>query len=138
MENNKWNQHERFHYKNTDELEQTITELGLSIKLAGNTDALFQEKEIGGHMVKNRFVIQPMEGCDGTLSGAPDERTFERYKRFAKSGAGLIWFEATAICNEGRANPRQLYLTKENLSDFQRIVDEMKTTGLKKMAMNRL
>lgn len=131
MEQNKCTVHERFNYKNAAELKDKIEELGLSMKLAENTDVLFTKKEIGGKTVHNRFVIQPMEGCDGTASGAPGELTFKRYERFAKSGAGLIWFEATAICAEGRANPRQLYLTKENLSDFQRIVDDIKTTGFK-------
>lgn len=131
MENNKCRKHERFSYRSAVELENKIEELGLSMRLAENTDALFTQKEIGGKMVNNRFTIQPMEGCDGTACGAPGERTFKRYERFAKSGAGMIWFEATAICNEGRANPRQLFLTKDNLSDFQRLVDDIKTTGLK-------
>ena len=30
--------------------------------------------------------------------------------RAAKGGAGTIWFEATAVMKEGRANPRQLYI----------------------------
>jgi 2,4-dienoyl-CoA reductase-like NADH-dependent reductase (Old Yellow Enzyme family) len=51
-----------------------------------------------------------MEGCDGTLDGRPDELTFRRYVRFGGGGAKLIWGEATAISDEGRGNPRQLWL----------------------------
>ena len=51
-----------------------------------------------------------MEGCDGTLDGRPDELTYRRYVRFGGGGAKLIWGEATAISDEGRANPRQLWL----------------------------
>lgn len=123
--------HEKFNYKTKEELQSKLNELELNIPLSDNTDILFTPKNIGGKTVQNRFAIQPMEGCDGTFDGAPDELTFRRYNRFAKSGAGLIWFEAVAMTNEGRANPRQLYLTENNLSEFQRIVDEIKSTGLK-------
>ena len=49
-----------------------------------------------------------MEGCDGTPDGRPDELTFRRYRRFGAGGAKLIWGEAAAVVEEGRANPRQL------------------------------
>ena len=54
--------------------------------------------EIHNKTVPNRIVFQPMEGCDGTLEGGIDALTRRRYIRFAKSGAGIIWFEATATC----------------------------------------
>ena len=65
---------------------------------------------IGTRLCGNRLAIQPMEGCDGTLDGRPDELTYRRYVRFGGGGAKLIWGEATAISDEGRANPRQLWL----------------------------
>ena len=54
-----------------------------------------------------------MEGCDGTLDGRPDELTFRRYQRFGAGGAKLIWGEATAVVDEGRANPRQLLINEQ-------------------------
>ncbi len=72
-----------------------------------------------GLRLENRIAIQPMEGCDGTRDGKPDELTIRRYDRFARSGAALIWEEATAVCEEGRANPRQLWIKKENVAAFQ-------------------
>ncbi|MBQ2973985.1 MAG: flavin oxidoreductase/NADH oxidase [Clostridia bacterium] len=83
------------------------------------------EKEI-----KNRIVIHPMEGCDGTAEGAIDELTRRRYHRFAKSGAGIIWFEATAVCPEGRANPRQLFLNNKTKSSFKKLIDEIREISL--------
>ncbi len=86
---------------------------------------------IYGKEIKNRIVIHPMEGCDGTAEGAIDELTRRRYHRFAKSGAGIIWFEATAVCPEGRANPRQLFLNNNTKSSFQKLIDEIREISLK-------
>ena len=74
--------------------------------------------EIHNREIKNRVVFHPMEGCDGTPEGAIDTLTRRRYLRFAKSGAGIIWFEATAVTNEGRANPRQLFLNENTKESF--------------------
>jgi 2,4-dienoyl-CoA reductase-like NADH-dependent reductase (Old Yellow Enzyme family) len=79
----------------------------------------------------NRIAYQPMEGCDGTPDGRPGELTIRRYDRFAKGGAGLVWVEAMAVAQEGRANPRQLYFTDETADDFARLVERIKTTCLK-------
>ncbi len=76
--------------------------------------------------IANRVVFQPMEGCDGTFDGKPDELTIRRYTRFAKGIPGIIWFEATAVCHEGRANPRQLYINEENVESFKTLVSEIK------------
>src|SRR5262245_30068554 len=63
-----------------------------------------------------------MEGCDGTPDGRPDELTFRRYRRFGAGGAKLIWGEATAVIEEGRANPRQLFLDDTTAADFERML----------------
>ncbi|MBR4768578.1 MAG: flavin oxidoreductase/NADH oxidase [Lachnospiraceae bacterium] len=86
---------------------------------------------VGQKTIPNRLACQAMEGCDGTETGSPGELTIRRYDRFAKGGAGLIWFEATAVCREGRANPRQLWITAENVDDFKREVARIKETGEK-------
>lgn len=84
-----------------------------------------------GITVKNRVVFHPMEGCDGTSDGGIGELTRRRYLRFAESGAGIIWFEATAVTNEGRANPRQLYLNEKTKESFRLLIKEIKETSLK-------
>ncbi len=88
--------------------------------------------KIHNRIVPNRIVFQPMEGCDGTFDGGIDELTRRRYLRFAESGAGIIWFEATAVSSEGRANPRQLYINEKTVDSFKSLVVEMKKVSLEK------
>ena len=82
--------------------------------------------------IENRVLFQPMEGCDGTENGAIGDLTRRRYLRFAGSGAGIIWFEATAVCAEGRANPRQLFLNDETKESYKSLVAEIKKTAKEK------
>ncbi len=102
-----------------------------TLPYAEDTRILGTAVSIGTKTAPNRIVIQPMEGCDGTAEGAFDVLTRRRYERFAKSGAGLIWMEACAITEEGRANPRQLMLTDKTLDAFKREVAYMKETAQK-------
>jgi 2,4-dienoyl-CoA reductase-like NADH-dependent reductase (Old Yellow Enzyme family) len=60
-----------------------------------------------------------MEGCDCTLDGKPDELTVRRYQRFGAGGAKLIWGEAAAVVEEGRANPRQLLINDANAAAIE-------------------
>lgn len=88
---------------------------------------LLNEKTvIYGREVPNRVVLHPMEGCDGSADGSIGELTRRRYLRFAESGAGIIWFEATAVSSECRANPRQLYINEGNKDSFKNLVAEIK------------
>ncbi len=96
-----------------------------------NTNILSESTNIKGRIIPNRLACQAMEGCDGTLSGEPDALTKRRYERFAKGGAGIIWFEATAVLPEGRANPRQLYITENTLDAFKKQVEDIKADCMK-------
>lgn len=87
---------------------------------------LNKKAEIYGRTVQNRVVLHPMEGCDGNADGSIGELTRRRYLRFAESGAGIIWFEATAVSSECRANPRQLYINENNKDSFRTLVKEIK------------
>ncbi|MGM9682171.1 MAG: flavin oxidoreductase/NADH oxidase [Eubacteriales bacterium] len=91
-----------------------------------DVSVLSQPFDFGKKVAPNRICYQPMEGCDGTADGAPDRLTRHRYLSFAEGGAGLIWFEANAVVAEGRANPRQMYLTEKNSDSFSALVNEMK------------
>ena len=82
---------------------------------------------IANKKIPNRVVLQPMEGCDCLEDGRPSELTVDKYIRAAKSGAGLIWFEANAVCPEGRTNPRQMMLTQENLPAFKELVQKVRS-----------
>lgn len=99
-----------FKYKTANEIVAEAVRLGDELRLSEQIDVLFSPVGIGSRRCGNRLAIQPMEGCDGTPDGKPDELTFRRYVRFGAGGAKLIWGEATAISDEGRANPRQLWL----------------------------
>jgi len=97
----------------------------------GNISVLGEKLEIQNQVIPNRLACQAMEGCDGEADGRPGEWTRRRYLRFASGGAGLIWFEATAVLEEARANPRQLWIRKENTEDFKRLLDEIRETALR-------
>ena len=60
-----------------------------------------------------------------SLDGSPDELTYRRYGRFAAGGAKLIWFEATAVREDGRANTRQLWIHRNNVDDFARLLEDL-------------
>lgn len=106
-------------------------ESGTSFPYSEDISCLSGEVRVGTKVAHNRIAYQAMEGCDGTFDGSPDELTKRRYLRFARGGAGIIWFEATAVMNEGRANPRQMYLTDKTKGDFERIVNDIKETCVK-------
>lgn len=116
-----------FRYGNLNELYAACPELpGM-----GDVSVLAKPVEGEGFVCKNAIAIQPMEGCDGTIGGSPDEWTYRRYRRFAAGGAGLVWAEAISVVPEGRANPRQLMLTEDNLDDFRRLTDAMREEAAK-------
>lgn len=87
--------------------------------------ALARKVRVGSRTAGNSMAIHPMEGCDGTLDGRPDELTWRRYERFARGGAKLIWFEATAVREDGRANPRQIQINSSNVDDYARLYEMM-------------
>jgi 2,4-dienoyl-CoA reductase-like NADH-dependent reductase (Old Yellow Enzyme family) len=86
---------------------------------------------VGQIKLQNRVVLQPMEGCDCNVDGSPSDLTIAKYLRAVRSGAGLIWFEANAVCKEGRTNVRQMMLTKDNLHIFKKMLDELKSVAMK-------
>lgn len=111
-----------FKFKSPADLIAEANSLGHELALSEDFKPLFRSLEVGSRTVGNRLVVQPMEGCDGTLDGRPDELTFRRYRRFGAGGAKLIWAEATAVCDEGRANTRQLLLADHTAADLERML----------------
>jgi len=129
-------EHCTFHYTSLNDVKAELTMLGADIPLSENMDVLRQQLTVGGVTLANRLAIQPMEGCDGTADGAPGELTRRRYRRFAASGASLIWAEACSVAQEGRANPRQLMITAENLDAYKQMVEEMREIAMKEYGIN--
>ncbi len=120
-----------FKYKSLDELEQSARDLGAAqVRFEPDPQRvraiLARPVRVAGFTVGNSIAIHPMEGCDGTADGRPDELTWRRYQRFAGGGAKLIWFEATAVSDEGRANRRQLWLHEGSVDEFARLLDTVR------------
>ncbi|MGE5551577.1 MAG: FAD-dependent oxidoreductase [Bacteroidota bacterium] len=116
--------HQRFHYKDLAQLRADLDRLGLSLSIEEDVSILADRVRIGAKEAPNRFVVLPMEGFDAAADGSPRELTFRRYKRYAAGGAGLIWFEATAILHEARSNPAQLFIHRGNVDVYRRLVEE--------------
>ena len=99
---------------------------GVCLPMADTLDALRQPLALGGPTAPNRLAVQPMEGADGKADGSPDELTLRRYRRFAQGGAGLLWAEAIAVREDGRANPRHLWLHEGTLDAFKAMVEDIR------------
>ena len=98
---------------------------------------LNSEYLLNGRAIANRVVFQPMEGCDCNPDGSPSELTIAKYKKAAASGAGIVWFEANAVCPEGRTNAGQMRLTKENMGAFKALLIEMRATAEKETGIRQ-
>lgn len=121
----------QFNYRSLAELEADAERRGAThVRFEFDPDrvkaVLARPVRAGSFTIGNSMAIHPMEGCDGELDGRPGELTWRRYRRFAEGGAKLIWFEATAVCPEGRANTRQIMLVRETRDAFARLIDEMR------------
>ncbi len=100
---------------------------GLGIELpcdegvaSGAESPLARPIDVDGFHIGNRFCILPMEGWDGTTDGRPSDLTRRRWQNFGISGAKWMWGgEAVAVRHDGRANPNQLLMTEDNLSDIE-------------------
>ncbi len=120
-----------FNYKSLDALERDCAARGAS-HIRFETDAAriqeaFRRPVQAGHFrIGNSLCIHPMEGCDGDLEGRPSELTWRRYERFARGGAKLLWFEATSVAPEGRANTRQLWIHEGNVGDYAALLEKMR------------
>jgi 2,4-dienoyl-CoA reductase-like NADH-dependent reductase (Old Yellow Enzyme family) len=120
-----------FHFKTLNELDLCAKAAGAShIEFepdAGRVKAILaREVRVGAFTIGNSLAIHPMEGCDGTPDGRPGELTWRRYGAFASGGAKLIWFEATAVRADGRANSRQLRLHPGTMPDFARLLEMLR------------
>jgi len=100
--------------------------------LSAPDSPLAEPLDLGGGLVApNRFVIQPMEGWDGTVDGLPTELTLRRWRNFGRSGAGWIWGgEAMAVREDGRANPNQLILDPENAAGIEPLCDALREAAV--------
>lgn len=113
----------KFGYACLEDCLEESSQMGLDLSFSQNTGILNKPVDIGDFRIPNSIAIHPMEGSDGEKDGSPGELTERRYRRFAGSGAGLIWFEAVAVVPEGRATPRQLWIHSGNTASFRKMAD---------------
>jgi len=113
-----------FKFHSVAEIAAACEDLGLEIRFSDDLSPLFRPVALGPLRAGNSLCIQPMEGCDGTLDGRPDDLTFRRYRRFGAGGAKLIWGEATAVVEEARANTRQLLVNEQTAPALERMLRE--------------
>lgn len=114
--------HEKFHFQSIEELKEKIAELGANVPLSEDLSPLKQPVKVGSKIAPNAIAVLPMEGCDSEPDGSPSELVERRYTRFAEGGAGLLWWEACAVVQEGRANPLQMMIRKENVGQFAELL----------------
>jgi 2,4-dienoyl-CoA reductase-like NADH-dependent reductase (Old Yellow Enzyme family) len=105
------------------DIEVEARRLHLDLRFSADLAPLFRPAQVGSFRVGNAFCVQPMEGCDGTLDGQPDELVFRRYERFGAGGAKLIWGEAAAVLDEARANPRQLLINEQTAPALAKMLE---------------
>ena len=112
-------------YKSMQELKDDIASCGYDLGFSDNVQILAKPVDLGGRIAPNALVAHPMEGGDSDKAGAPTELTFRKYERVAEGGIGLVWIEAVSVCQEGRSNPGQLYITKETLPGFKELANRI-------------
>ncbi len=114
--------HEVFQFETLEELKSKILQLNVNMALSEDVSSLAKPVKVGNRTAPNAIAILPMEGCDSELDGSPSELVERRYTRLASGGAGLIWWEACAVVNEGRANSLQMMLTNKNIGKFSKLI----------------
>lgn len=124
--------HERFRYKDRNDLIKKAVELKLELPYTDDISPLFQPASLDGFHIPNRLVVQPMEGYDSQSDGSPSELTRRRYLRYADGGSGIIWYEAVAVSPEGRSNPAQLWLNNNNTTAYKLLNEEVRKTARKR------
>lgn len=101
-----------------------VARLGVDLQIedsivTGAASPLAKPRKWNNRVIGNSWCVQPMEGWDGTTTGAVTEPMMRRWRNFGASGAKLIWGgEAMAVRPEGRANPNQLIINETNKKDL--------------------
>ena len=108
-----------------DHLAALGVEMGVDDSIeTGGASPLAQPITWGNRTIGNRWATHPMEGWDGTTSGGVTEPMVRRWQRFGETGAKLIWGgEAMAVRPDGRANPNQLIINRENQAGIKQLRD---------------
>jgi len=118
-----------------DELQHELDRHGATLPMCDDLSVLSEPLTFGTtkkFTLPNRFVVQPMEGFDSGPDGEPTELGFRRYERFANGGAGLLWFEATAVRAEARSNSQQFWINEKSVHRFAALEEKTRSLAKKK------
>jgi len=125
-----------------EKFQSYLERLGLSLPFCPAMpppDALALARPLvcGWQTIGNRWAILPMEGWDCRPDGSPSELTARRWRRFAESGAKLLFgCEAAAVMESGRSNTRQLMMTEQTVDALAALRTEMMTVHERKFGRN--
>ncbi len=118
-----------FRFENVGQLCEASAQLGMELPYQADSKVLGTPIKIGDKTVKNRILIQPIEGFDSNADGSPSERSVARYCEMARNGAGAIWIESVSVNEEGRSNGAQLWITRENVGSFEKMNQAIQQAG---------
>lgn len=104
--------------------------------------ALAQPMQVGPRMAKNRFLIQPMECDDALPNGLFSEKSYARYEKAMRGGAGMVVMESVTMQRECRARNDQILIdirdegNKKGWADFCRHMKEVSPDTLLIVQLN--
>ncbi len=114
-----------------EEFAETSKAHGLDFSVSADTSILKEPIHLAsGKTIPNSIGIPPLEGFDGTLEGAPTETVYRRYARYARGGAGLIWYESIAISDDGRCNPLQMVMNRQTMPEIKKVLDQANAAAM--------
>ena len=89
-------------------------------------EILAKPLQIGMRTAANRLLIQPMECNDADGSGNPSDLTFQRYRKLAEGGAGMITVESLTVTPESRARKNQIEINERSADGLARLLIAMR------------
>lgn len=118
--------HEIFSYQNKNAFLTDLKDKQILLPFTDDASILASPIVLNGCSFKNRILSQPIEGFDSEKNGSPSKRSTNRYCQLSSYGYGCLWFESISVSLDGRSNPYQLYITKENCSSFANMLQQIR------------
>lgn len=117
--------------KDLAEFVRVTSEQGMHFPVSEHTEVLAAPIRLkSGKVIPNSMGIAPLEGFDGTADGAPTDKVYRRYERYARGGAGLIWYESIAISDDGRCNPCQMVMNGETVKEIKKVLEHANAAAM--------
>ena len=118
-----------FRYESAAQLADAAKALGFELPYTDDTAVLGAPIQVGDKTIKNRILIQPIEGFDSHEDGSPSARSVARYCEMARNGAGAVWIESVSVNEQGRSNGAQLWIRESNVEAFKKMNDEIQAAA---------